>query len=188
MEIIKKVLFLAIGIVVGIFMVYSLENRRYTLVPTTQKNLSKISKHDIAFYLFSDSLKQRVLNGYDAEAYRKLKVLSYEENFTLHANDMLYYQMLVAEKYKNGSACYNVYKTLIGPSVPEDTIVDYHDFDIDEFRRIGLHYLNLGEQLGDYDCTNTIFELLYYHKIDSVGWKTISYYEKKADELLKKLW
>lgn len=188
MEIIKKVLFLAIGIVVGIFMVYSLEKRRYTLVPTTQKNLSKISKHDIAFYLFSDSLKQRVLNGYDAEAYRKLKVLSYEENFTLHANDMLYYQMLVAEKYKNGSACYNVYKTLIGPSVPEDTIVDYHDFDIDEFRRIGLHYLNLGEQLGDYDCTNTIFELLYYHKIDSVGWKTISYYEKKADELLKKLW
>ena len=188
MEIIKKVLFLAIGIVVGIFMVYSLEKRRYTLVPTTQKNLSKISKHDIAFYLFSDSLKQRVLNGYDAEAYRKLKVLSYEENFTLHAYDMLYYDMLMAEKYKNGSACHEVYETMIGPCVPEDILVDYHDFDIDEFRRIGLHYLNLGEQLGDYDCTNTIFELLYYHKIDSVGWKTISYYEKKADELLKKLW
>ena len=96
--------------------------------------------------------------------------------------------MLVAEKYKNGSACYNVYKTLIGPSVPEDTIVDYHDFDIDEFRRIGLHYLNLGEQLGDYDCTNQIYEMLYYHKIKPDGWKPISYYGKKADELLKKLW
>lgn len=188
MEIIKKVLFLAIGIVVGIFMVYSLEKRRYTLVPTTQKNLSKISKHDIAFYLFSDSLKQRVLNGYDAEAYRKLKILSYDEHFTLHANDMLYYEMLMAEKYKNSSACYNVYETMIGPCVPEDTLVDYHDFDIDEFRRIGLYYLKLGEQLGDYNCAYTIYELLYYHKIDSAGWKPVSYYEKRADKLLAERW
>ena len=182
---IKYVLVFSIGVLAGMTTIKHFLSKENKSAPIPE---SRIDKHDVGFYLFSDSLKQRVLNGYDAEAYRKLKVLSYEENFTLHANDMLYYQMLVAEKYKNGSACYNVYKTLIGPSVPEDTIVDYHDFDIDEFRRIGLHYLNLGEQLGDYDCTNQIYEMLYYHKIKPDGWKPISYYEKKADELLIKLW
>ncbi len=182
---IKYVLVFSIGVLAGMTTIKHFLSKENKSAPIPE---SKISKHDIAFYLFSDSLKQRVLNGYDAEAYRKLEILSYDEHFALHANDMLYYEMLMAEKYKNSSACYNVYETMIGPCVPEDTLVDYHDFDIDEFRRIGLYYLKLGEQLGDYNCAYTIYELLYYHKIDSAGWKPVSYYEKRADKLLAERW
>ena len=182
---IKYVLVFSIGVLAGMTTIKHFLSKENKSAPIPE---SRIDKHDVEFYLRSDTLKQKVLNSGNDNAYNKLYLLSVDESFMLHSYDMLYYDMLMAEKYKNGSACDNAYTTMIGPCVPEDTLVDYHNFDIDEFRRIGLHYLNLGEQLGDYDCTNQIYEMLYYHKIKPDGWKPISYYEKKADELLKKLW
>ena len=182
---IKYVLVFSIGVLAGMTTIkhfLSKENKS-AHIPE-----SRIGKHDVEFYLRSDTLKRKVLNSGNDNAYNKLYILSVDETLELHSYDMLYYDMLMAEKYKNGSACHEVYETMIGPCVPEDTLVDYHDFDIDEFRRIGLHYLKIGEQLDDYNCTNQIYEMLYYHKIKPDGWKPISYYGKKADELLKKLW
>ena len=82
---IKYVLVFSIGVLAGMTTIKHFLSKENKSAPIPE---SRIDKHDVGFYLFSDSLKQRVLNGYDAEAYRKLKVLSYEENFTLHANDI----------------------------------------------------------------------------------------------------
>ena len=60
---------------------------------------------------------------------------------------------------------------------------DNHNMDIDEFRRIGLHYLKLGEQLGDYNCTKTIYNLLQRKQLPPQDWKPIQYYKEKADSL-----
>jgi hypothetical protein len=182
---IKYIMTFAIGILIGMITIWYFLSNENISVP---KSEPRIAKHDVQFFLRSDALKQKVLYSGNENAYNKLYILSVDEPLELHSYDMLYYDMLMAEKYKNGSACHEVYETMIGPCVPEDTLVDYHDFDIDEFRRIGLHYLKLGEQLGDYNCAYTIYELLYYHKIDSAGWKPVLYYEKRADKLLAERW
>ena len=63
------------------------------------------------------------------------------------------------------------------------SLIDNHNMDIDEFRRIGLHYLKLGEQLGDYNCTKTIYNLLQREQLPPQDWKPIQYYKEKADSL-----
>ena len=183
MEIIKKIkyvlLFVAGGVLGSIF-AWQFPPKRYVSVPLPQ---SWITQHDEEYFLRYDSLKVRVLHFNDVKAYSELQKMSRDTAFSIRSYDILYYALLMAEKHNNGSACYDIYRILIGPRMDGDSLVDSHDLDIDEFRRIGLHYLNLGEQLGNYNCASTIYKLLQNKTIDSGGWKPITYYEKRVNEL-----
>ena len=177
---IKYVLIFVIGVIIGGTIAWYSAPQRKVSVPIPR---SWISQSDEDFFMRYDSLKMRILYNDDAKAYSELQKMSLDTAFTIRSYDILYYALLMAEKHNNGSACYDIYRILIGPRMDGDSLVDSHDLDIDEFRRIGLHYLNLGEQLGNYNCASTIYKLLQNKTIDSGGWKPITYYEKRVNEL-----
>ena len=183
MEIIKKlkyVLLFVAGVVLGSIFAWQFPPKRYVSVPLPQ---SWITQHDEEYFMRYDSLKVRVLHFNDVKAYSELQKMSLDTAFTIRSYDILYYALLMAEKHNNGSACYDVFRILIGPCMKGDSLIDNHNMDIDEFRRIGLHYLKLGEQLGDYNCTKTIYNLLQREQLPPQDWKPIQYYKEKADSL-----
>lgn len=177
---IKYVMIFVIGVMIGGTIAWYSAPKRKVSVPIPR---SWISQSDEDFFMRYDSLKMRILYNDDAKAYSELQKMSLDTAFTIRSYDILYYALLMAEKHNNGSACYDIYRILIGPCMKGDSLIDNHNMDIDEFRRIGLHYLKLGEQLGDYNCTKTIYNLLQREQLPPQDWKPILYYKEKADSL-----
>ncbi len=168
----KKVLFVLIGIIIGAFC------STFVFLYICKDESCYVNKAS----LIEDSLKQQIVKNGNHDAYRELYTLCLPDDElcmpTTKEYDMLFYHLLMAEKYDDKFACYEMYKLLSG--YKDNMFVNSNNPKINE---MALYYLRKGSDLGHYNCADIIYNLLKNNKLPRQDWKPIQYYKQKADSL-----
>lgn len=168
----KKVLFVLIGIVIGTICT------TFVFLFNYKKNISCVNSAS----LIEDSLKQQIVKYGNHNAYKELYTLCLPDDElcmpTMKEYDMLFYHLLMAEKYDDMFACYEMYKLLLG--YKDNMFVNSNNPKINE---MALYYLRKGSDLGHYNCTDIIYNLLKNNKLPRQDWKPKQYYKQKSDSL-----
>ena len=168
----KNLLFVLIGIIIGAFC------STFVFLYICKKESCYVNNVS----LMEDSLKLQVVKYGNSDAYWKLYTSCLPaDELCMPARkqyDILSYDLLMAEKYNDKRACYEVYQLFVG----------YRNniFGTDEktkLRELALYYLRKGSELDDYNCTKTIYNLLQREQLPPQDWKPIQYYKEKADSL-----
>ena len=168
----KKILFVLIGIVIGTICT------TFVFLFNYKKNISCVNSTS----LIEDSLKQQVVKYGNHNAYKELYTLCLPDDElcmpTTKEYDMLFYHLLMAEKYDDRDACYEMYQLLFG--YEDNVFVKSNNPKINE---MALYYLRKGSDLDHYVCTKVIYNLLKKNKLPRHEWKPIKYYKQKKDSL-----
>ena len=168
----KKVLFIFIGIVIGAICT------TFVFMFNYKKDISCTNRTS----LIEDSLKQQIVKYGNHDAYNELSNLCYPDDElcfpTQKHYDILFYDLLMAEKYDDMYACYEVYYLLVGY---EDNM--FANSKNTEIKELALYYLRKGSDLGHYNCADIIYNLLKDNKLPRQDWKPMQYYKERADSL-----
>ena len=169
----KKVLFIFIGIVIGAICT------TFVFMFNYKKDISCTNRTS----LIEDSLKQQIVKYGNHDAYRELSILCLPDDElcfpTQKHYDILFYDLLMAEKYDDMYACYEVYLLLFG--YKENNM--FANSKNTEIKELALYYLRKGSDLGHYNCADIIYNLLKDNKLPRQDWKPMQYYKERADSL-----
>ena len=170
----KKVLFIFIGIVIGAICT------TFVFMFNYKKDISCTNRTS----LIEDSLKQQIVKYGNHDAYNELSNLCFPGDElccmpTQKQYDILFYDLLMAEKYDDMYACYEVYRLLFG--YKENNM--FANSKNTEIKELALYYLRKGSDLGHYNCADIIYNLLKDNKLPRQDWKPMQYYKERADSL-----